>query len=150
MIMRKVNVVFVMTLRPCSCNAKFCLFCKKICQQEAISSVNDFSTYQNFLNCHQTSKMASVENIWRPTIFCQATKSLVSWQLSFVRSSYFANMTKGEKVAKTKNWWLQNFQIFCKRQCEEGLNQNLRTYQYYALCPIIPHLHAIWLGALVL
>ena len=42
MIMKKVNVVFVMTLRSCSHNAKFGLFCKKICQQEAISSVNDF------------------------------------------------------------------------------------------------------------
>ena len=32
-------------------------------------------------------------NIWRPTIFYQVTKSFVSWQLSFVRSSYFANLT---------------------------------------------------------
>ena len=43
--------------KSCSHNAKFGLFCKKICQQEAISSVNDFSNYQNFLDCHQTSKM---------------------------------------------------------------------------------------------
>ena len=57
MITKKVNVVFVMTLRSCSHNAKFGLFCKKICQQEAISSANDFSNYQNFLDCHQTSKM---------------------------------------------------------------------------------------------
>ena len=57
MIMKKVNVVFVMTLRPCSHNAKFGLFCKTICQQEAISSANDFSNFQNFLDCHQTSKM---------------------------------------------------------------------------------------------
>ena len=55
--MKKVNVVFVMTLRSCSHNAKFGLFCKKICRQEAISSTNDFSNYQNFLDCHQTSKM---------------------------------------------------------------------------------------------
>ena len=31
-----------MTLRSCSHNAKCGLFCKKICQQEAISSVSDF------------------------------------------------------------------------------------------------------------
>ena len=30
----------------------------------------------------------AVENIWRPTIFCQATKFFVPWQLSFVGSSY--------------------------------------------------------------
>ena len=29
-------------LRPCSHCAYFCLFCKKICQQEAISSARDF------------------------------------------------------------------------------------------------------------
>ena len=36
-------------LRPCSHDAKFCLFCKKICEREAISSVNDFLHPPKFL-----------------------------------------------------------------------------------------------------
>ena len=35
----------------------------------------------------------AVENIWKPTIFCQVLKSSVPWQLSFAGSSYFANIT---------------------------------------------------------
>ena len=45
---------------PCSHEAKFCLFCKKLCQQRGISSANEFFfTVQNFLNCHQSSQMPS-------------------------------------------------------------------------------------------
>ena len=56
----------------------------------------------------------AVENIWRPTIFCQlVTKSSVPWQLSFAGSSYFANITNctknfmcsdANKVTKTSYW----------------------------------------------
>ena len=42
------NLIF----RPCFYYCpKFCLFCKKIGQLEAIPDADDFSTYQNFLNC---------------------------------------------------------------------------------------------------
>ena len=41
-------------------NFVFFFFCKKICQQAAISRANDFSHLpENFLKCHQTSKMWS-------------------------------------------------------------------------------------------
>ena len=47
-------------VRPCSHYVKFCLLCKIICRQETISSENNlFFTYQNFLRCHQISKMPS-------------------------------------------------------------------------------------------
>ena len=116
---------------PCLHQAKFCLFCQKICQQEAISSANDFVHRPKFSQLSPKFKDA-IEKIWRPTIFCQATNSVVPWKLSFVRSSYFAYMTKflyltflvrqkishisnANKVVKTKKWWVQNFQdFFCR------------------------------------
>ena len=63
----------------------------------------------------------AVERIWRHTMFCQATISFFPWQLSFVRSSYFADMTlrqktlhvsDASKVAKTKNCCERN-SVFC-------------------------------------
>ena len=118
-------------LRPCLHQAKFCLFCQKICQQEAISSANDFVHRPKFSQLSPKFKDA-IEKIWRPTIFCQATNSVVPWKLSFVGPSYFAYMTKflyltflvrqkishisdANKVVKTKKWWVQNFQdFFCR------------------------------------
>ena len=56
--------------------------------------------------CSQVSPNLKVafEYIGRPASFCQATKFFVLWQLSFVRSSYFANMTNKSSF----NWrfWL--------------------------------------------
>ena len=44
-------------LDPFRTKQNFCLFCKQICQQEVISSAKGFFHDQNFLNCHQSSKM---------------------------------------------------------------------------------------------
>ena len=110
---------------------KILFVCQKICQQEAISSANDFVHRPKFSQLSTKFKDA-IEKIWRPTIFCQATNSVVPWKLSLVRSSYFAYMTKflyltflvrqkishisdANKVVKTKKWWVQNFQdFFCR------------------------------------
>ena len=47
-------------LRPCSHFSNFCLFCKKLCQQEPVSSANDvFHLPKLLMSCHQTSKMPS-------------------------------------------------------------------------------------------
>ena len=43
-------------LRACSHYAKFCLFCQKICQREAISSANDFLHPPKFLQTERNFK----------------------------------------------------------------------------------------------
>ena len=43
-------------LRACSHYAKFCLFCQKICQREAISSANDFLHLPKFLQTERNFK----------------------------------------------------------------------------------------------
>ena len=43
-------------LRPCLHHATFCLFCKKICQREAISSVNNFLHPPKFLQALRNFK----------------------------------------------------------------------------------------------
>ena len=92
----------------------FCLFCKKLRQQKPVSSANDvFHLPKLLMSCHQTSNYA-VKNIWRPTIFCQATKSFVPCQLPFVGSSYFANMT-----TKCSFWLYEKLSFTCVR-CEQG------------------------------
>ena len=49
-----VDVINIL-LRPCLHWAKFCLFCKKLCQQEAISSANDY--FFSPTKIFQSSKM---------------------------------------------------------------------------------------------
>ena len=44
---------------PFALRKNFVCFAKKICQQEAIPSVNNFIHLPNFWKCHQTSKMLS-------------------------------------------------------------------------------------------
>ena len=56
----------------------------------------------------------AVKNIWRSTIFCQATKSFVPCQLPFVGSSYFANMTT------KRGFWLYEKLSFTCLRCEQG------------------------------
>ena len=43
-------------IRACSHYAKFCLFCQKICQREAISSANDFLHPTKFLQTERNFK----------------------------------------------------------------------------------------------
>ena len=63
-----------MDLRPCWHYAKFCSFCqKKICQQEAIPTANDFFSTAG---ADSPNFKDVVENIWRPN-FSQETKSFV-------------------------------------------------------------------------
>lgn len=50
-----------------------------------------FFSYQNFSQVSPSFKDA-VEQIWRPTRLCQATKSFVPLQLSSVKLSYFVDM----------------------------------------------------------
>ena len=44
------------SIRACSHYAKFCLFCQKICQREAISSANDFLHPPKFLQAPRNFK----------------------------------------------------------------------------------------------
>ena len=62
-----------------------------------------FSPTKKFSQVSPNFKVA-FEYIGKPASFCQVTKFFVLWQLSFVRSSYFANMTNKSSF----NWrfWL--------------------------------------------
>ena len=79
-------------LWPCSLYQKMFCLAKKRVNKKPFLRRTIFFTYQNFLKCHQTFKDA-IGKFWRPTVFCQATKSFVPWLLSFVGPSYFASMT---------------------------------------------------------
>ena len=94
----------------------FCLFCEKLRQQEAVSSANDVFSPSKITQLSSNFKGA-VKNIWRPTIFCQATKSFVPCQLSLRRVILFrehdyekfllvirknSHVSDATKVAKTK------------------------------------------------
>ena len=105
-------------LRPCSHYANFFLFCKKSgCQQEAISSKNDFFHLPNFLSCHQTSKMPSrglqfFVMIRRHSFVPWQPSYFVTDQLTFLVIRKISRVSDANKVEKTKSRWLQNFQIF--------------------------------------
>lgn len=118
-------------IRPCSHYAKFCLLCKKVCQQEATSSAND-CLHQPKLSQLPANFKNAVENQRRLTIFCQATKSFVLWHeyplsdhlalfcahdhlLKFISKTFLVirkisrACLRCEQGWKTKNWWLQKF-----------------------------------------
>ena len=120
---------------PCSHEAKFCLFCKKLCQQRGISSANEFFfTVQNFLNCHQSSRMPSrrVGNLeffvrrQSPLFFDSNPSSghFIShtWSIKVTsigisgKTKNFACLWCEQGPKKKKNWWVQNFQIFRRHQ----------------------------------
>ena len=76
----------------------------------------------------------AVENIWRPTFFCQAAEFVVSWQLAFVGSSSFANMaflvirkislvSDANTVEKEKviTNFFANVKLYFSSYCEQGL-----------------------------
>ena len=102
-------------IKPCSQYAKFCLFCKKICQKEVISSVNDFFHLPKFSKVPPNFKREVLEAY----NFCQATKSFVPWQLSFVRLSYFINMTNQCSF----NWSFWLYKKFSMSQMQTRLQK---------------------------
>ena len=63
-----VIVKMAILLGPVCAKQNFIFFGKKICQQEAISSMNCFFRQTRFLKCHQSSKMLSKDleahNFW--------------------------------------------------------------------------------------
>ena len=58
-------------------HAKFCLLCKKVCQQEATSTANDFFHQPKFSQLPANFKN-TVENQRRPKIFLPGNKILCS------------------------------------------------------------------------
>ena len=111
-----------------------CLFCKNIpCQQEAISSTNGFFTDQNFLKCHQTSKIPS-RRFGSPLFFVRQQNPLfldgypsldplisrtIPIKVPLINVSgcnkNFACL-RYEQGFKNEKLVITNFQIFCKRQ----------------------------------
>ena len=100
-----------------------------------------FSPTKKFSQVSPNFKVA-FEYIEKPASFCQVTKFFVLWQLSFVRSSYFANKTNKSSF----NWrfWLHEkfrvsqvrtrlqifkyrFSNFCKRKMRYVLNAAYHT-----------------------
>lgn len=73
-------------IRPCSLHAKFCLLCKKVCQQEATSTANDFFHQPKFSQLPANFKN-TVENQRRPKIFLPGNKILCS----LTRVSFFSD-----------------------------------------------------------
>ena len=58
-----------------------------------------FFTDRSFLNCHQLKlKDHAVEEIWRPTFFCQVTNYFVPLQRSFRRAILFRDRNQLLKV----------------------------------------------------
>lgn len=119
-------------LRPCLHQAKFCLFCQKICQQEAISSANDFVHRPKFSQLSPKFEDA-IEKIWRPTILsgdklCCSLKAILRQVilfrvhdrvpllvLTFLVRQKISHISDANKVVKRKKWWVQNFQdFFCR------------------------------------
>ena len=78
--------------------AKFSLFCDNIWQQEAMCGVNDFFTFQNFSEV--SLNLPSRKLVWRPTIFRQATKSLVPILESHPSSVHLISRTRPNKVSR--------------------------------------------------
>ena len=94
----------------------------------------------------------NLENIWRPTFFCQVTRFCVSWQLSFTGSPNFLNMTKSlelkllvirkisclsdaNKFSKMKHWWLKKSNFFANTKVTlvfvvvwTGLKSQINSY----------------------
>ena len=84
--------VIVKCLGPV-CNKQNCLLCKKksVNRKPFLVQMNFFSN-QSFLNCHQSSKMP-LRRLGGLQFFVKWQTQFVPWQLSFVRSLYFANTT---------------------------------------------------------
>lgn len=124
-------------IRPCSHNANFCLFCKK-----ELSTGSHFLVRTIFFNYQKFSKPSPNVKKCRRVVFAGLQFFVrrqsplfhddYPWDghASFIGSSYLANMTNyANKVAKAKNWWLQDFQTFC-RQTLQLLFVVLRTGPY--------------------
>ena len=150
MIMKKVNVVFVMTLRSCSHNAKFGLFCKKICQQEAISSANDFSNYQNFLDSHQTSKMPLRTLILEAYNFLPGNKIL--WFLTAIlrRVILFRKHDQRGKSCKNKKLVITKFPNFLLAWVWTGPKSEFTHLSMLCPLPYYTSPAPVWLGVLVM
>ena len=71
---------------------KILMVLQNICQQEAISSANNFFHPTKFCQLSPNFKDA-IENIWRPTIVLLGDKILCSLIAILCGSSYFVNMT---------------------------------------------------------
>ena len=103
-------------LSPVHNTQNFVCFAKKSVKRKSFLVWTIFFTFQNFLKCHQTSK----EKFGRPTK-CQATKSFVPWQLSFVTLSYFTNMTNQCSF----NWSFCYTKNFPCLRCKQGCKINI-------------------------
>ena len=120
------------TYKPCSHYTQFCFVLPK---QFVFVNRKPFK-WKRFFHLPKFSQMSlnlkdSVENIWTPTIFYQATKVLCfvtaflrrvisisrTWpitELEFLTGFYwhfwlYQKFRCMNKVAKTKDWWLKNF-----------------------------------------
>ena len=133
MIMKKVNVVFVMTLRPCSHNAKFGLFCKTICQQEAISSANDFSNLQNFSTATKLQR-CRWEHILEAYNFLPGNKIL--WFLTAIlrRVILFREHDQRGKSCKNKKLMITKFPNFLQAWVWTGPKSEFTHLSM--LCPL--------------
>jgi len=96
---------------------------KKTCQQEAISSANGFLFFpcQNFLNCHQTSKMPS-RTFGGLQFFVGQQNPYFPWQLILRRLILFCEHDQHKVPLNdisnyTKNIaWLRIFNFFVKAE----------------------------------
>ena len=95
---------------------KFCLFCKNFCQQEAISSANDVFIFQ--ITQLSPNFKDAFKNIWRPTIFCQATKLILCSLTAILRRVILFREHDQEKflLADTKNFACLRCEQGCKNQ----------------------------------
>ena len=106
-------------VRPFSHKAKFCLFCKQICQQEVISSAKDFfttkifSTVTKVQRCHwenlEAHNVLSGDNLlfFLTAILCQV---ILFCRHDLRRKTLL--VSDASKVAKTKNCCEPN-SVFC-------------------------------------
>ena len=103
------------TLSKARATQNFVGFAKQSVNRKAFLVRTIFSPTKIFNNCHQKLFREHKQPRSRCEQGCKNEKLVIT-----VTKNYFVNMTNivpdTNKAAKTKNWWLQNFQIFCKRQ----------------------------------